>query len=227
MSQLCSQGAAGHHTRPNPEPNPVLTPGGAQERGLNPEVSSAVEMMMDRSQIPTAQAAIARRLAPPGAVLLTTVLAALIAAGQSSAIEPSKPFQPAHTAPDASAEETPRAAGSSTKQLLLRQPGGYAGQVLSVFKMKLQDLLPYDEGRARNRLQPYLLGGTAGVKIRRDSRFGRDIPGEARGIALHVGGGTELYINPSLSLSFDFGEVVGAGAGFDHEVYQLGFDYRF
>jgi hypothetical protein len=120
---------------------------------------------------------------------------------------------------------------SPSRRLQIHRPGHYSNDVLSVFKMKVEDLIPFDLGRAFSGelFEAYVMGGQSSVRIRRSNSFGQAIPGEGRSVALHLGGGTDLHINHNWVLSFDFGEVVHSGglSGLSYEAYQLSFRYSF
>lgn len=108
-------------------------------------------------------------------------------------------------------------------------PGQHVSQVLSVFKMRFDGLLPGLFGIERETLRPYLLGGQTSLRMPTGRTIGQYLPGSIETQALHIGAGADVRLRDRLFLSVAFGEVLHSGplSALSYQTYKLGMLFDF
>jgi len=114
-------------------------------------------------------------------------------------------------------------------RLAVHAPGQHASQVLAVFKMRFDSLLPDLFGFEPKALRPYLLGGQTALRLPAGRTVGQDLKGGGEAHALHIGAGADVRLRDRFFLSLAFGEILHSGplSQLSYQTYKLGFLYDF
>ncbi len=153
------------------------------------------------------------------AILLTTLTATCLAEDGASAM-PTKLLLRADPLSVSDANVT---------RLAVRAPGQPFSQVLAVFRIGFDSLVPDLFGIDRGSLRPYLLGGQTALRVSSGREVGQYLPGSIAAHALHVGAGADVRLRDRLFLSVAFGEILHSGplSGLSYQTYKLGLLYDF
>lgn len=114
-------------------------------------------------------------------------------------------------------------------RLLFHAPGERSASVLAIFRLHVTHIVPLPWRRLRERLRPYVLGGSTSIRAPTAPGLIGYANTYEESTTLHLGGGTELLIGDHLSLSLDIGEVLYGGSlrKQNHERYNLGLGWDF
>ena len=143
-----------------------------------------------------------------------------------------KGFSPAIVVPSALAPIQPSPALSPSARLLqmpLQQAGKTSLGMIEVFHLSLRELLPEHRKTWVQFFRPFLVAGKIDLQVPTGDTYGVSVPTAGRGVALHVGGGTDLQINKKWRMSAHYAEMIHSGnlsqANTQH--YRLSFRYAF
>lgn len=153
------------------------------------------------------------------ALLLTTVTASCLADAAASPIN-TKSLLRADPLSVSSPEVT---------RVAVYAPGQHVSEVLAVFKMRFDSLLPELFGIEKKSLRPYLLGGQTSLRLPAGRTVGQDVKGSGEAHALHIGAGADVRLRDRFFLSVAFGEILQSGplSDLSYQTYKLGFLYDF
>lgn len=114
-------------------------------------------------------------------------------------------------------------------RVAVHAPGQHDSEVLAVFKMRFDSLLPGLFGIDPKTLRPYLLGGQTAIRLPSGRTVGQDLKGSGEAHALHIGAGADVRLRDRFFLSLAFGEILHSGplSQLSYRTYKLGFLYDF